>query len=655
MSGSANVTKAVVLADTFQRRFQFHPITEECPKSLIPLVGVPLLDYTITSLASAGIREVIVACRREEICEHVKEMWGPIQNVKVTSMLAQNCFTEGDILRELFSRDLIGSDNDFILMGGDVITNMKFDKILADHKERRANDKRTMMTMTFRQVDRGSKPDDAIVLTLDPTTKQMLSYETRAKGASVKLPLDLFKDHPSVDVLGNLVDCRIDVCSPEVLSVMSDHFDYEHLRNDFVRELVNEDIVGYKFYASFIEGEYSCRVADIPSYHTVSQAILSRWTFPFVPDTNFQGNTNYKYTRGKYFDGDVKLDRTCVLSNSNVALGQGTSVGEYAVVHRSVIGSNCTLESGCQITNSIIWDDVTIGANTVITNSVVCSRARIGANCRLAEGCVVSLGVIIGNSVTLPANTRVTRAEFNVEDDESFADERNVTTVAIDLGEGGVGHQWVEEMEAPPDDADSDNEAGSESSEEEELKGPTCFEYFEHDVNRTHLFQEVYDIIHSNQENAAMGNLISEIRTRWPAYNQALNIERPDIAAMAMFSVLDLIDMSSASTAKQRLDVIKKAMKKWMAVISAFVKAVDEQVDLIYAVKHFCGMPDHAAIKGSFQTILKILYDLDVLGEEAVLTWATEMEESCLDLDREFLKQCSKFITWLKEASEEDD
>ncbi len=50
--------QAVLLADSFTVKLR--PITKERPKVLLPLVNVPMLEYTLESLAAAGVREILV-------------------------------------------------------------------------------------------------------------------------------------------------------------------------------------------------------------------------------------------------------------------------------------------------------------------------------------------------------------------------------------------------------------------------------------------------------------------------------------------------------------------------------------------------------------------------------------------------------------------
>ena len=52
--------------------------------------------------------------------------------------------------------------------------------------------------------------------------------------------------------------------------------------------------------------------------------------------------------------------------------------------------------------------------------------------------------------------------------------------------------------------------------------------------------------------------------------------------------------------------------------------------------------------------LLEVLYDKDVLEEDAVLQWAQEKEHGDEE-DKIFLKKAEKFIEWLQKAEEESD
>lgn len=71
-----DVLQAVVLADSYNHHFQ--PLTLQRPRCLLPLCNVPLLEWTLESLAIAGVKEVIVFCTTK--AEMVKEALAYVSN-----------------------------------------------------------------------------------------------------------------------------------------------------------------------------------------------------------------------------------------------------------------------------------------------------------------------------------------------------------------------------------------------------------------------------------------------------------------------------------------------------------------------------------------------------------------------------------------------
>ena len=63
--------QAVILADSFNKRFQV--LCVDRPRCLLPLLGVPLLAWTLESLSLSNVKDVIVFCgvHAEDIKEWV--------------------------------------------------------------------------------------------------------------------------------------------------------------------------------------------------------------------------------------------------------------------------------------------------------------------------------------------------------------------------------------------------------------------------------------------------------------------------------------------------------------------------------------------------------------------------------------------------------
>ncbi|QEY59841.1 nucleotidyltransferase family protein [Pseudomonas sp. C27(2019)] len=113
--------RAMILAAGKGERMR--PLTLHTPKPLIPVAGVPLIEYHLRALARAGIEEVVInhAWLGEKIEAHLGD--GERFSVRITySRESQPLETGGGIFRAL---PQLG-DAPFIVINGDVLTDYDF-------------------------------------------------------------------------------------------------------------------------------------------------------------------------------------------------------------------------------------------------------------------------------------------------------------------------------------------------------------------------------------------------------------------------------------------------------------------------------------------------------------------------------------------------
>jgi len=233
--------QAILLADSFTKTFR--PVTWEVPKVLLPLVNVPMLEYTIEFLAQNGVEELFVFCvwHADMLQTYLNSSKWP-STISVKCITSSACLSAGDALRELDSMGVIRSDP-FVLISGDVISNMDLKKAIAFHKEKRKDDHNCIMTVALKQVQRtaGAKPlMDDLVVGLDRSTSQVLLFENSLKRGAVHVPLEILADHPGATFRSDLLDCHVDICSPELMLQFSDNFDYQNIRRDFIQNEVKQ-------------------------------------------------------------------------------------------------------------------------------------------------------------------------------------------------------------------------------------------------------------------------------------------------------------------------------------------------------------------------------------------------------------------------------
>ena len=223
------VLEAILLADTFTEKFR--PISFEAPNALMPLVNIPLIDYTLELLIASGVERIFVFCSAHAniVDTYLKNSkWFHLKAISIQTILLQSCMCLGDALREVDALGLVR--NDFILVSGGVVSNMNLAKVVEQHRQRRKLDKNYMMTMVFNQLSSSHRTrpwDHEMAVVVDAKTQQILHYPSIHETKAIAIEPELFEQHPHFHIHTNWMDCHIDICAPEVLEHFTDSFDYQ--------------------------------------------------------------------------------------------------------------------------------------------------------------------------------------------------------------------------------------------------------------------------------------------------------------------------------------------------------------------------------------------------------------------------------------------
>ena len=465
-----DILQAVLFADSFTQRLR--PITVQQPKVLLPLLNTALLDYALEFLLGGGVQELFVFCSAH--ADKVREHVGRSRLLKRSAcqwrvIVGKGVHSEGDALRHLDQLDLIKGD--FVLMSGDIVTNLSLTAVLQQHRARAQRDKSMLMSLVLKQVNRTDNAaaggvrslDDDSVIGLVPSTGQLLLYHNRWSESSVEVHSELFTRHPCVQYRYDLYDTHIMICTPAVLMLCQDNFDYQSIRRDFIPGILGqEDILDKTIYASVLgDDAYAVHVGDLHTYAAVSREIIHRWSYPYVPDLNLIGESTYRYERGnRYREEAVSVARVATVGEDTV-LGRGTVLAEGSSVRRTVVGRDCVIGARSKVYGSFVWSGVTVGANCTIDRAILCDGVTLGSNVRVERGAILSYGVEIADGQTVRAGSKMTRAERYddvFEDDSPHPEDKEAGKEVSDeatVGKGGKGRLYVEE-EAEEEDDDED-------------------------------------------------------------------------------------------------------------------------------------------------------------------------------------------------------
>nr|XP_054756669.1 translation initiation factor eIF-2B subunit epsilon-like [Lytechinus pictus] len=677
-----DVLQAVVIADSFNTRFS--PVSLEKPRALLPLVNCPIIDYTLEFLATNGVQEIFVFCssHSNQIKHHVETCkWNEKTSpCHVFPVVSEGCHSLGDALREMERKSLIRSH--FILVTGNLVSNLKLKDVLEMHKKRFQKDKLSAITLVFKEVypgHRSRSSEGEFVVALD-TNQQISHYQKVQKKKEVHFPARLFKENSRVNVRYNLLNTHICICSPRVSELFVDNFDYQTM-DDFIKGvLVSEEIEGNKLFMHIIQDDYAGNMSNLPLYDSISKDVIHRWAFPMVPDNLSVSNAPYSLSRHNvYLAKDVTLERDCVLEE-DVVIGPGTHIGVNTRVSQSVIGRNCKIGDNVVLENAYIWDNVTIEANCRISMALLCDNVHVKSEVTVHDGCVLSFGVKVGPQVTLPTGTLLTRIPPSAQGEEG--DEFNDTSpregetpgtgpiveAYIDrglVGEEGEGYVWKLDSDEDDDelvqkmlglnltpegeeDEDEESEESDDDLDDDGLSPPAS-----PPPDDTKLFYgEVLDSLQRTiEENIKVDNVILEINSSKYAYNIAMH----ELISLVMKAILEMpqLKASGSMTSQQLLLAIKKLFVRLKPLFTNYIKGAESQKDCLNALEDYSLLNESTA--AIFAKLVHHLYDADILSEEVILKWYGRMDQDADARRRDVRSKLAPFITWLQEAEEESD
>eukprot|EP00009_Paramoeba_aestuarina_P009073 CAMPEP_0201518306 /NCGR_PEP_ID=MMETSP0161_2-20130828/9191_1 /ASSEMBLY_ACC=CAM_ASM_000251 /TAXON_ID=180227 /ORGANISM="Neoparamoeba aestuarina, Strain SoJaBio B1-5/56/2" /LENGTH=503 /DNA_ID=CAMNT_0047916049 /DNA_START=53 /DNA_END=1564 /DNA_ORIENTATION=- len=503
--------------------------------------------------------------------------------------------------------------------------------------------------MTFTQANprHSIRPtEEDPLITYDPSSSRLLSYDSSPSTRGVALGTDSFEKAESVRVRYDLVDCYVDICSPVVLQLFHAEFDYGDLRKDFVRGVLQKselETLQHEIHVHIAgEEEYAVRVRDLPTYKAVSLDVLHRWSFPLVPDTNWNGPTTYRRHAGFFYkEESVVLSPSCDIGE-NVVLGGGVRIGKGTKVTGSVIGENCDIGDNVEISGCFIWNNVKIEDNCSLFDSILSHDVKVQNGTKISPGTIIGKAITLSPSLPLTPHLRLTHTDMQHLRSSSsslgeegamspFHEEKNNLFVFHPKKSSPplVGEEEGEDGEAEKvvmlEDEEVDDDEG-EGGEEVALSGR---EAFRQEINDT--------LVRGMSENLPIDQIILEIKSLRLAYD-------------ATFSdCLELIFPLFMEGCEPKRKSYTAILKKWEKVLGLFCVERDDQVDVIFSLQEFCG--NEKSFHKQFCGMLHCLYELDLIEEESIFEWETgEKEEE----ESPFLHQCTKFLEWLREDEESD-
>lgn len=571
-------------------------------------------------------------------------------------------------MRDLDGKHLITGD--FIAVSGDVISNLPIEGALTKHRARREANKNAIMTMVLREAGRNHRTKSSSVspvFVIDPTKDRCLHYEeidhhSEDHPSRLNIDAEILLSHAELDIRQDLIDCSIDICTPDVLSLWSDSFDYQSPRKHFLFGVLKDyELNGKTIHTHIIKEDYAARVRNLKAYDAISKDIISRWTYPLCPDTNLLPGHTYDLRKGSlYQEQGVTLARSCVVGRRTV-IGRGTNIGDRTTVRSTVLGRNCKIGRNVKLEGAYLWDGVVIGDNTDVRGAIIANGVVVGKNCTIAPGALISYGVKIADGIIVESGSRIAKSR------------RDGTVATSDprvVGPGGEGYEFVAGLD---EDDDEDDVSVASSGLVYRMPGLSLSS-----ASISTLSSEASDGSWPHSDRSSFTNEEQEDHFHHDASVSLFDGLRDGVSAdVVQLELVSLRMTANASDVQVRRAVVSSFMKYISQlmeggkgageavheVFSKYREVVDrtlfdrnkdvkkDQVDLLLQLQQDLVH----RVKGD--TILlftaKELYELELVDEEAYEQWWGHEGSSSTEEMRKVRGQAQQFVDWLANAEEE--
>ncbi|KAI1769850.1 nucleotide-diphospho-sugar transferase [Hypoxylon cercidicola] len=694
-----DVLQAVVIADSFQTRFE--PFSVEKPRCLLPLANTPLIEYTLEFLAMNGVQEVFVYCgaHHEQIERYVHDSrWSPTSRTCPFSSLdfirVADARSIGDFLRDLDKRNII--DGDFLLVHGDLVANISLDGALEAHRARREANRDSCMTLVLREAGDEAHNTKTKGITpafiIDPNAKRCLHYEEIHPFQTDRyVTLDpTILEHREAEARTDLIDAEIDICTPDVLALWSESFDYELPRANFLHGVLKDwELNGKMIHTEIVNEGYSARARNLQMYDAISRDMLNGWTYPFTPECNiFPGQTYRPRNDNTYQEDDVEVAPGSQVLDS--ILGKDTHIGTESRISSSIIGRSCKIGRNVRIVDSFIWDGATIHDGAVVEHSIIAERGVVGKKAYVREGSLVSYGVQLGDETDVKPATVLSllshngqplslqpelvgpqgkgAAFHNPEDDEADFDDPSTLQKSLIYSMEDLDIE-VSSVSTLADDDYMSDESGPISPTASQPTSRSRLSSFASDDSGAPSFSNFHsDAVHGLLDvlRGTSGNFESEkleFTSLRLANNASDGAMRRAVATAFVRRAVELMNAENGAlepvkAAKQVL-TSREGASEFVTDVGVGDRSVTEQIEFAVAVQKACAnsakIVEVAKAGNLLAAMLQQMYDLDILEEEGILGWWGDergKEDGPMAGVRE---KCQALVEWLENADEESE
>ena len=326
--------QALILVGGFATRLR--PFTDNRPKALIPILNKPMIMHIIDKVKGL-VDEVILAVNygKEQLAEYFDSH---DCGVTVTLHSESEPLGTGGAIKN--AEELI--NDTFLVFNGDIITSLDIKKYIDFHRQ-----KGGLGALALWKVD-------------DPSRFGIIAIDDYQR-------ITRFLEKPKPEeVFSHLINAGTYCLEPEILELIPGGRKVSIEREVFPKVL-DKELYGLEFTGYWFD-------AGTPGiYLDVHRQLL---------DIRLKTEPSIKPGEGSVISDTANIDSKVIIGN-NCKVNSGSVLGPYVF-----LGDGVTIDTGCQITDSVIDTGTQIGSNVKGTNIILGRDNKVEPNLELPPGLI---------------------------------------------------------------------------------------------------------------------------------------------------------------------------------------------------------------------------------------------------------------------------
>ena len=322
---------ALVLVGGFGTRLR--PLTEHTPKQMLPICGVPMIEWVVSHLADHGIEEIGLALGYRPDAFLAAYPDGRIAGIPYKVAVEPEARGTAGAIR--FAALEMELNEPFLVLNGDVLTDLDIGALLSFHQEREAE-----ATIALQAV-------------ADPSR---FGVVTTSDDGRVR---EFIEKPPANSSPSNTINAGTYVLNPSVIARIPDTRPVSIERETFPEMALAETLFA-------LESD-------------------TYWLDTGTPKQFLEANLDVLHgrRRAKPELPLAAVDATAQVEDS--VIGTGSHIDAEAVIQRSVLFNDCRVSRGATIIDSVLSENVYVGEGATIEGSVIGLGERIEAGSQIVD------------------------------------------------------------------------------------------------------------------------------------------------------------------------------------------------------------------------------------------------------------------------------